>query len=52
VELLGSDGLGVGFAVAAEEEVMGVDTPDTLDRAQAIFALRRQGACPGVKPDA
>ena len=52
VELLGSDGLGVGFVVAAEEEVMGVDTPETLDRAQAIYALRRQGAGPGVKPDA
>jgi bifunctional N-acetylglucosamine-1-phosphate-uridyltransferase/glucosamine-1-phosphate-acetyltransferase GlmU-like protein len=43
VELLGSDGLGVGFALAAEEEVMGVDTPEALDRAQAIYASRRQG---------
>ncbi len=42
VELLSIDGLGVGFAVAAEEEVMGVDTPEALSRAQAVYAMRRQ----------
>jgi bifunctional UDP-N-acetylglucosamine pyrophosphorylase / glucosamine-1-phosphate N-acetyltransferase len=52
VELLSTDGLGVGFAVAAEEEVMGVDTPEALSRAQAIYALRRQDFGSGVKPDA
>ncbi|HBZ55844.1 MAG TPA: MobA-like NTP transferase domain containing protein [Syntrophobacteraceae bacterium] len=42
VELLTLDGLGVGLAMAAEEEVMGVDTPEALIRAQAVYALRRK----------
>jgi bifunctional UDP-N-acetylglucosamine pyrophosphorylase/glucosamine-1-phosphate N-acetyltransferase len=43
VELMSGAGLGVGFVVATEEEVMGVDTPEALRRAQAIYAQRRRG---------
>jgi bifunctional UDP-N-acetylglucosamine pyrophosphorylase/glucosamine-1-phosphate N-acetyltransferase len=42
VELMSGDGLGVGFVVADEEEVMGVDTPEALRRAQAVYAQRRR----------
>jgi bifunctional UDP-N-acetylglucosamine pyrophosphorylase / glucosamine-1-phosphate N-acetyltransferase len=42
VELMNSDGLGVGFVVTGEEEVMGVDTPEALQRAQAIYAQRHK----------
>lgn len=42
VELFSADGLGVGFVVANEEEVMGVDTPEALRRAQAVYQQRRQ----------
>jgi bifunctional N-acetylglucosamine-1-phosphate-uridyltransferase/glucosamine-1-phosphate-acetyltransferase GlmU-like protein len=41
VALMRSDGLGVGYAVADEEEVMGVDTPEALQRAQTVYARRR-----------
>jgi bifunctional UDP-N-acetylglucosamine pyrophosphorylase / glucosamine-1-phosphate N-acetyltransferase len=42
VELFSTDGLGVGFVVANEEEVMGVDTPEALQRAQAVYRRCRQ----------
>ncbi len=40
VEMMSSDDLGVGFVVTGEEEVMGVDTPDSLRFAQAIYCER------------
>ena len=43
VELMSGAGLGVGFVVATEEEVMGVDTPEALRRAQAIYVQRLSG---------
>jgi bifunctional UDP-N-acetylglucosamine pyrophosphorylase / glucosamine-1-phosphate N-acetyltransferase len=42
VELFSADGLGVGFVVANEQEVMGVDTPEALRRAQAVYRQCRQ----------
>lgn len=41
VEILRGAGRSVGFAVAEEDEVMGVDTPEALARAQNLYARRR-----------
>jgi bifunctional UDP-N-acetylglucosamine pyrophosphorylase / glucosamine-1-phosphate N-acetyltransferase len=41
VELMSGDGLSVGMLSAPEEEVMGVDTPESLKRAQEVFARLR-----------
>jgi bifunctional UDP-N-acetylglucosamine pyrophosphorylase / glucosamine-1-phosphate N-acetyltransferase len=41
VELVSAHGHSVGFALAAEEEVMGVDTPEALQLAQQRYAHRR-----------
>jgi bifunctional N-acetylglucosamine-1-phosphate-uridyltransferase/glucosamine-1-phosphate-acetyltransferase GlmU-like protein len=38
VELMSGDGLSVGMLAAPEEEVMGVDTPESLKKAQEVFA--------------
>lgn len=38
VELMGGDGLPTGMAPASEEEVAGVDTPESLRRVQERFA--------------
>ncbi len=41
VELMVRDGRSVGMVVAEEEEVIGVDTPESLRRVQEAFARRR-----------
>jgi bifunctional N-acetylglucosamine-1-phosphate-uridyltransferase/glucosamine-1-phosphate-acetyltransferase GlmU-like protein len=41
VELMSGDGLSVGMLPAPEEEVMGVDNPESLKRAQEAFAQFR-----------
>jgi bifunctional UDP-N-acetylglucosamine pyrophosphorylase / glucosamine-1-phosphate N-acetyltransferase len=38
VEMISGDGLSVGVVLTSEEEVMGVDTPEALKRAQNIYA--------------
>ena len=38
VELMGGDGLPVGMAMASEEEVGGVDTPESLRKVQQLFS--------------
>lgn len=38
VELMSNDGLSVGLLTASEEEVMGVDTPESLKKAQEVYA--------------
>jgi bifunctional N-acetylglucosamine-1-phosphate-uridyltransferase/glucosamine-1-phosphate-acetyltransferase GlmU-like protein len=42
VEMMHDDGLSVGAAVTAEEEVIGVDTPESLARVQALYAANRK----------
>jgi bifunctional UDP-N-acetylglucosamine pyrophosphorylase/glucosamine-1-phosphate N-acetyltransferase len=49
VELMHSAGHPVGLGLAAEEEVMGVDTPEALRLAQQRYA-RKQGNLPGNDP--
>ncbi len=45
VELLAEDGLETGYAIAPDEyEVMGVDDPSSLLKAQELFKLRRSSA--------
>ena len=41
VEMMSRDGLPVGMTCAPEEEVLGVDTPDSLEAAQKLFARLR-----------
>jgi bifunctional N-acetylglucosamine-1-phosphate-uridyltransferase/glucosamine-1-phosphate-acetyltransferase GlmU-like protein len=41
IELMSNDRLDIGVIIAPEEEVMGVDTPEALERAQTLF--RRTG---------
>lgn len=38
VEIMGRDGLAVAMVVVDEDEVIGVDTPESLRRVQALFA--------------
>jgi bifunctional N-acetylglucosamine-1-phosphate-uridyltransferase/glucosamine-1-phosphate-acetyltransferase GlmU-like protein len=40
VEMMSADGIRVGYGVAAEDEVMGVDTPEALRAAQRCYAER------------
>ena len=40
-EMMSRDGLPVGMTCAPEEEVLGVDTPDSLEAAQKLFARLR-----------
>jgi len=40
VEWMSGDGLSIGVVTAPEEEVMGVDTPEALRRAQMLFSKR------------
>ncbi|SMC19115.1 MobA-like NTP transferase domain-containing protein [Desulfacinum hydrothermale DSM 13146] len=41
VEIMNRAGYSVGLCLADEEEVLGVDTPEALKRAQSIYAQRR-----------
>jgi bifunctional UDP-N-acetylglucosamine pyrophosphorylase / glucosamine-1-phosphate N-acetyltransferase len=43
VELMSKDGLAVGWVVAPEEEVSGVDTPEALQAVQMYFQKRSLG---------
>ncbi len=43
VELMSGDGLSVAFTCVPEEEVAGVDAPESLRRAQERYALRKAG---------
>jgi bifunctional UDP-N-acetylglucosamine pyrophosphorylase/glucosamine-1-phosphate N-acetyltransferase len=43
VELMNANGGSVGFSLAAEDEVMGVDTPEVLQRVQELYARRLRG---------
>lgn len=43
IEMMHTDGLIVGMAPASEEEVRGVDTPESLAAVQKIYALRSAG---------
>lgn len=47
VELMGRDGISVGMVIVDEDEVIGVDTPESLRRVQAAFARRRGGDVSG-----
>ncbi len=40
VEMMHADGLSTGMALASEEEVRGVDTPESLKEVQKAYALR------------
>ncbi len=43
VELMSRDGIAVGMVVVDEDEVIGVDNPESLERVQAEYAKRRPG---------
>ena len=43
VELMSKDGLAIGWVVAPEEEVSGVDTPEALQAVQRCFQERSLG---------
>jgi bifunctional N-acetylglucosamine-1-phosphate-uridyltransferase/glucosamine-1-phosphate-acetyltransferase GlmU-like protein len=43
VELMSRDGIAVGMVVVDEDEVIGVDNPESLERVQAEYAKRRLG---------
>lgn len=43
VEWMAADGLSIGVVEALEEEVMGVDTPEALERAQILYARKAGG---------
>lgn len=42
VACMGEEGLSVGYLTADEDEVMGVDDPPALERAQTLYAGRRR----------
>ena len=40
-EMMSQDGLPVGISLASEEEVIGVDTPESLEAVQRLYASVR-----------